>query len=113
MMGRRRSMVPTDAPLQSTTFRDLISNARGALDVIIIDTAPLVPVVDARYIAPLADCAVLCVRHGITKQSELRTCFDQLTDSLRSDAEVVTVLNCYEGRKKYYRYDGYYGYVGK
>ncbi|NBT52058.1 MAG: hypothetical protein EBT12_11000, partial [Marivivens sp.] len=59
MMGRRRSMVPTDAPLQSTTFRDLISNARGALDVIIIDTAPLVPVVDARYIAPLADCAVL------------------------------------------------------
>ena len=113
MMGRRRSMVPTDAPLQSTTFRDLISNARGALDVIIIDTAPLVPVVDARYIAPLADCAVLCVRHGITKQSELRTSFDQLTDSLRSDAEVVTVLNCYEGRDKTYRYDGYYGYAGK
>ncbi|NVJ95943.1 MAG: AAA family ATPase [Marivivens sp.] len=113
MMGRRRSMVPTDAPLQSTTFRDLISNARGALDVIIIDTAPLVPVVDARYIAPLADCAVLCVRHGITKQTELRTCFDQLTDSLRSDAEVVTVLNCYEGREKSYRYDGYYGYAGK
>ena len=113
MMGRRRSMVPTDAPLQSTTFRDLISNARGALDVIIIDTAPLVPVVDARYIAPLADCAVLCVRHGITKQSELRNSFDQLTDSLRSDAEVVTVLNCYEGRDKTYRYDGYYGYAGK
>ena len=113
MMGRRRSMVPTDAPLQSTTFRDLISNARGALDVIIIDTAPLVPVVDARYIAPLVDCAVLCVRQGITKQSELRTCFDQLTDSLRSDAEVVTVLNCYEGREKSYRYDGYYGYAGK
>ena len=113
MMGRRRSMVPTDAPLQSTTFRDLISNARGALDVIIIDTAPLVPVVDARYIAPLADCAVLCVRHGITKQSELRNSFDQLTDSLRSDAEVVTVLNCYEGRDKTYRYDGYYGYEGK
>ena len=113
MMGRRRSMVPTDAPLQSTTFRDLIANARGALDVIIIDTAPLVPVVDARYIAPLADCAVLCVRHGITKQSELRTSFDQLTDSLRSGAEVVTVLNCYEGRDKTYRYDGYYGYAGK
>ena len=109
MMGRHRSMVPTDAPLQSTTFQDLIDNARRALDVIIIDTAPLVPVVDARYIAPLADCAVLCVRYGVTKQSELRNSFEQLADSMRIDADVVTVLTCDEGRDKTYRYDGYYG----
>jgi Mrp family chromosome partitioning ATPase len=109
-MGRRRSDTPTDAPLQSQAFQELLNNAREALDVIVIDTAPLVPVVDARYIAPYADCVVLCVRFGITNQSDLRNSYEQLMDSVREDTKIVTVLNCFEGRENTYRYSGYYGY---
>ncbi|WP_194093787.1 GumC family protein [Marivivens aquimaris] len=108
MMGKRRSNVPTDAPLQSAAFEELIKNARKALDVIIIDTAPLVPVVDARYIAPMADAVVVCVRYGVTNQSDLRTCYEQLTDSVRQGTAMVSVLNCHEGQEKSYRYTGYY-----
>lgn len=110
IMGRRRSDTPTDAPLQSQAFQNLLNNARDALDVIVIDTAPLVPVVDARYIAPYADCVVLCVRFGITNQSDLRASYEQLMDSVRPDTKIVTVLNCFEGRENTYRYSGYYGY---
>ena len=110
IMGRRRSDTPTDAPLQSQAFQELLNNAREALDVIVIDTAPLVPVVDARYIAPYADCVVLCVRFGITNQSDLRNSYEQLMDSVREDTKIVTVLNCFEGRENTYRYSGYYGY---
>ncbi len=110
IMGRRRSDTPTDAPLQSQAFQELLNKAREALDVIVIDTAPLVPVVDARYIAPYADCVVLCVRFGITNQSDLRNSYEQLMDSVREDTKIVTVLNCFEGRENTYRYSGYYGY---
>mgnify|MGYP001159353015 CR=1 FL=1 len=111
MMGRRRSNVPTDAPLQSAAFEELLKNAREALDVIIIDTAPLVPVVDARYVAQHVDCVVMCVRYGVTNQSDLRMAHEQLLDSISPDTSLLTVLNAFEGQEKSYRYTGYYGYT--
>jgi len=109
ILGSRRANVPTDAPLQSDAFRDLVANARNAFDVVVIDSAPLIPVVDTQYIAPLVDAAVICVRFGEASQVELRTAYAQLRDTLPVEADVLSVLNCFEGGVQSYRYDGYYG----
>ena len=109
ILGSRRANVPTDAPLQSDAFRALVDNARKAFDVVVIDSAPLIPVVDTQYIAPLVDAAVICVRFGESSQIELRTAYAQLRDTLPVGADVLSVLNCFEGGAQSYRYDGYYG----
>ncbi len=109
ILGSRRANTPTDAPLQTDAFLEMIAETRGAFDVVVIDTAPLLPVVDTQYIAPLVDAAVICVRFGEANQAELRTASTLLGDTLATDAQTVTVLNCFEGIKQSYRYDGYYG----
>ncbi|MEH6834731.1 MULTISPECIES: GumC family protein [Falsihalocynthiibacter] len=109
ILGRDRADVPTDQLLQSDTFKNLLETAKMAMDIIILDTSPLLPVVDARYIAPHADVVVDCVRFGVTEQRDLRAAFGQLTASLRPDTPVVTLLNHDESKHTGYRYDGYYG----
>ncbi|MBI1415657.1 MAG: hypothetical protein GC146_00375 [Limimaricola sp.] len=111
IMGRRRSSIPTDAPLQTEGFANLIMDARKSFDVVIMDSAPLVPVVDARYISPFADVVVLCVRFGLARQADVRTAFEQLEESISDGAVIMTSLNCLEGKTADYRYSGYYGYA--
>ena len=95
--------------MQSNAFKDLITNARTVFDIIIVDSAPLVPVVDTQYIAPLVDAAVICVRFGEASQMELRNAYGQLRDTVKETAAVLSVLNFHEGGTHSYRYDGYYG----
>ncbi|WP_243394463.1 GNVR domain-containing protein [Yoonia maritima] len=109
ILGRKKSNIPTDAPLQSDVFIELINGARSSFDVIIIDTAPLAPVVDTRYVAPHVDAAVLCVRFGEASQSEVRSAFEQLVKAGRGNVKIVTALSCFEGGARNYRYDSYYG----
>ncbi|WP_106744934.1 Wzz/FepE/Etk N-terminal domain-containing protein [Yoonia maritima] len=108
ILGRKKAHTPTDAPLQSDVFVELINGARSSFDVIIIDTAPLVPVVDTRYVTPHVDAAVLCVRFGEASQSEVRSAFEQLVKAGRGNVKLVTALSCFEGRTRSYGYDGYY-----
>ncbi|SLN13328.1 Tyrosine-protein kinase ptk [Aquimixticola soesokkakensis] len=108
ILGRQRADVPTDQLLLSNTFESLMRNSRSAMDVVIVDTSPLVPVVDARYIAPYADIALEVVRFGVTGQGDLRNSYTQITESVRPGVPVLTVLNLDEGTTRGYRYDGYY-----
>jgi len=110
ILGNRRSDVPTDQILQSERFTGLVTKARESFDVIVIDTPPLLPVVDTRYVAPLADCTVLCVRFDETGQTDLRKSYEQLEDALPNADTVVSVLNFQEVTTRGYRYGGYYGY---
>ncbi|OUD08147.1 hypothetical protein BVC71_15180 [Marivivens niveibacter] len=109
ILGRKKSNVPTDAPLQSDVFSGLLNGARQSFDVIIVDTAPLVPVVDTRYVTPHVDAAVMCVRFGEATQSEVRSAYEQLANASRGNVKIVTALSCFEGSSRSYRYDGYYG----
>lgn len=100
--------MPADRLLQSSLFENLLKNARAVLDIIILDTSPLLPVVDARYVAPHADVIVNCVRFGVTGQNDLRSAFEQLNDSIRPGTPIFSVLNHDESSVTGYRYDGYY-----
>lgn len=108
IFGRQRSATPTDQPIQSEAFRRLIEDARQSFDVILIDTPPLSPVVDARYVAPLADCAVLCVRTGETSQADLRAAYEQLTDHAAPTTAVISALTFHPRTENDAHYSGLY-----
>ena len=48
VLGAGRSNVPTDQLISSATFDAILQEARRSFDMVVIDTSPLVPVVDAR-----------------------------------------------------------------
>jgi len=109
----KRSTVPTDQLINSVAFRSLIKVARDNFDVIIIDSPPLLPVVDTRYLAQYADAVVQVVRFITTTQSEAREAAAQTQEMMRPDASFYAVLSHEErggARYGYYaKYGGYYG----
>ncbi len=108
IVGRERSGQPTDQLVQSEAFLNVIKDACKRFDVVVIDTPPLIPVVDARYIAMQVDCAVFSVRAGETSQSDVRFAHDQLRDYMAEDAVILAVLNFHVGQESASRYSGYY-----
>lgn len=108
IFGRERSGQPTDQLVQSEAFRAVIEDGCRRFDVVIIDTPPVIPVVDARYIAMQCDCAVFCVRAGETSQSDVRYAFDQLVDYMPENSTILSVLNFHVGQESDSRYSGYY-----
>lgn len=104
ILGRGRAGIPTDQLLHSSAFESFIANARESMDIVLIDTSPIVPVVDARYVIPLADAVVMVVRHASTSQSYIREAYTQIADTAGERVRVFTVLNCDEKKLKAYGY---------
>ena len=84
--------------MQSKSFEALISDARKSFDAIILDTAPLVPIVDARYVAAHADAVLLCVRYGKTSQAQLRSAYEQVQVSASETTAVFAALTYFEDK---------------
>jgi polysaccharide biosynthesis transport protein len=106
----QRSNAPTDQLLNGPSFQGLMDSAIAGFDIVIIDSPPLLPVVDTRYLARFADAVVHVVRYGSTTQGELREAATQLREFLRKDAIYLGLLNMEErgGRQS-----GYYGEYGQ
>jgi exopolysaccharide transport family protein len=62
----------------SEAMRQLIDELRERYEVIILDTAPVLPLADTRVLSPLADSVLLVVRWGRTPHSVVRSALDQL-----------------------------------
>lgn len=92
--------------LGSSAMAALLKTMRRMFDIIVIDTPPLLPVTDAAVTAKHADGAVLVVRYGKTKRTQILSAMR----SLRSvDARILgTVLNMVPLRGA----DGYESYGG-
>ncbi|PID37178.1 MAG: hypothetical protein CR993_01345 [Rhodobacterales bacterium] len=108
LVGRGRADVPTDQLLMSRQFQLLLDSARDAVDVILIDTSPLNAVVDAQFIAPFADAAVLCVRFADTSQTDLRLAHARLRETLRPEVPIVAALTRDISGASGYDESGYY-----
>lgn len=78
VLGAQPADGPTDKVLQSAGFTQLVRNARTLFDVVILDTPPLIPVVDARYLVSLTDVYLFCVRAGFADQRLVREAFRDL-----------------------------------
>lgn len=112
VLGAGRSNVPTDQMLSSRTFDTMLNDSRAAFDVVIIDTSPLAPVVDARYIAHHADAVVMMVRWATTNQGDLRQAVNGVREAMSPDTDFHTALSHQQYRQASYRYDGYYSGYG-
>ncbi|MDO9524266.1 MAG: polysaccharide biosynthesis tyrosine autokinase [Gemmobacter sp.] len=109
-----RSSQPTDQLINSPRFAAVIEAVRDSWDVIILDSPPLLPVVDTRYLAQIADIAVMVVRFSNTTQGEIREASSQVQEVLPPGVRLLGVLNRQSqrsGRRGYYNgaYAAYYG----
>ncbi len=62
----------------STAMRELIEELRNRYEVVILDTAPVLPLADTRMLSPLADSVLLVVRWARTRHSAVRSAVEQL-----------------------------------
>lgn len=108
MPGGERSDMPTDCLLDSGRFDDVLRGACSGMDVVIVDTSPLIPIVDARYIARRADVIVHCVGYLSTGLGDVRHGLADLVGSARRGTPMIFVLNRDETKMKSYQFDGYY-----
>ena len=106
--GAGRALAQTDHLLGGAAFETLLRDARGQYDTIIIDSPPLLPVVDGRYLAAHADAAVLLVRFAQVAQGDIRSAIATLREALRPGADLVTVLSHLPAGSSGYGYAGYY-----
>ncbi len=119
-----RSLIPTSHPnlfvvpsgplppnptelLEWVGFDAIIEQMKQKVDVIVIDSSPLLAVADARILAAKADATILVVEQGRTRASALRAAYHA---TARANANVLgVVLNkVRRGRSGYGSYYYYY-----
>jgi succinoglycan biosynthesis transport protein ExoP len=110
IVGSRRSDVPTDQLVAGKTFTRLVAAARKNFDVVILDTPPIGPVVDALYLAGMADAIAFVVKYSATPQQEVKAAMAALQSAKSEDVPVLTILNQQTSNPAAYRgkYAGYY-----
>lgn len=83
--------------LNNHRFADLIAQFREQYDYVLIDNAPLIPVVDALLCAKISDGVVLVVNRGTVRQKVLHSVCSQIE---KSGSEVIGVILNDNGKKK-------------
>lgn len=111
IVGSKRSDMPTDHFSAGSSLETLINSAKKQFDYIILDTPPIIPVVDGLYLAEYADIVAMVVRWASTSQGEAKETVTSLTQVLRPGTEIITIMNQQENNPRGYRYkySGYYG----
>ncbi len=109
LLTPQRSDLPTDDLIASRPFDRLLEAARNTFDIVVLDTPPLGPVVDALYLARHADAVVYVVQWAATSQSDIRHTYQPFKDVLTQGACVVPILNQQDmGSMLYFRRYGHY-----
>jgi capsular exopolysaccharide synthesis family protein len=101
---------PTELILNGR-LEQLLATLRASFDYIIIDTAPVGPVTDARLLAPFADATLYVVRHDRTPKFNLK-----MVEDLYEQGDLGKLNIIFNGLKMRglpgyaYGYGGGYGY---
>jgi capsular exopolysaccharide synthesis family protein len=93
--------------LTSAKFSEFIGEVREAFDMVVIDSSPLLAVVDPLELVEQSDCVLLCVRAHRTRRDDLRATRSALTNLPDRPCGVV-VTGLRRGGPDAYPY--YYGY---
>jgi Mrp family chromosome partitioning ATPase len=73
----------------SQRMRDLIAELRGEFEYIVMDTSPLLPVVDALAVATVADKVLVIVEWGQTPRASISAAFKVLRPEVHRVAGIV------------------------
>ncbi|WP_405380807.1 GumC family protein [Maribacter sp. LLG6340-A2] len=95
--------IPPNAPqlLSSGAFEEFIAKAKAFYDIIIVDTAPTLPVTDTLLIADNADVTLFVARAGVTEKSVLEEANElNRRDKLKNMAFVLNDAKI-NGKKTY------------
>lgn len=65
---------------RSARLAAFLREARETHDVVVIDSAPLLPVVDTLELLPLVDAAILCIRDGRTTREQARAAIELMAN---------------------------------
>jgi uncharacterized protein involved in exopolysaccharide biosynthesis/Mrp family chromosome partitioning ATPase len=107
-----RSPAPAEL-LRSSAMKDLLQRFREQFDFVVVDSAPLLPVVDSHVLVKQCDAAVLVTRSGHTPRQTVITSKDLIE---RQNGKFTgVVLNDFDvgdyAQKYYYSFQSYgYGY---
>ncbi|SEL20174.1 capsular exopolysaccharide family [Maribacter orientalis] len=97
--------IPPNAPqlLSSGAFEDFITQAKQFYDIIVVDTAPTMPVTDTLLIADYADVTLFVARAGVTDKTVLQEANElNRRDKLKNMAFVLNDTQM--GSKENYSY---------
>lgn len=108
IVGATGSRTATDSLLDSARLERLLELAQGWFDFIVIDSSPLLPVIDARLLLRYATAAVIVVRWAQTSQQEVRAALSDLGRVNYRNVPVFAVLNQVEVGSFGYGYRGRY-----
>ncbi|QHS63111.1 GumC family protein [Chitinophaga agri] len=101
---------PTELILNGR-LEHLLANLRASFDYVIIDSAPVGPVTDARLLAPFADATLYVVRHDRTPKFNLKMVEDLYEQGDLGKLNIVFNGLKMRGAPGYaYGYGGGYGY---
>lgn len=116
--GATPKMLHTNEIIASAAMKKFFEGLRSAYDYIIVDLAPLAPVVDARTTTTFVDSYVYVVEWGRTKidiversLSDARGVYDRLLGVVLNKADTA-VLGRYEGYHGNYYHNKYYARYG-
>ena len=114
LVGGGRAKVPTDALISSPRAKKVFEVLREGFDYVIIDSAPVLPVVDTLYLAPYVDAVVMVVRFASTSQRDVTRAYSRITNEMNENTAFLPLLTMEEGqRRKAYYYRGYYHGYGQ
>jgi len=114
LVGGGRAKVPTDALISSPRAKKVFEVLREGFDYVIIDSAPVLPVVDTLYLTPYVDAVVMGVRFASTSQRDVTRAYSRITNEMNENTAFLPLLTMEEGqRRKAYYYRGYYHGYGQ
>lgn len=112
VMNAGKTKIAACELLRSEAMDNLLKEARGKFDMVVVDTPPLNLVTDAELIYPLVDYSLLVLHYGRHSMDEIKETVERI--KRYSDKPGAIVVNHCEHEPGRYGY-GYYGkgYYGK
>jgi capsular exopolysaccharide synthesis family protein len=110
IVASRPSSVPTDELVSGKRLLEVLDYAHKNYDVVVLDTPPVGPVVDALYMVPHVDVVLFVVRAGTTTQTEARMALSAIGSARAEGTHMLAILNQQEKASATYKskYDSYY-----
>ncbi len=108
VIPRGDSIVPASEAYSDEVFADLIRDSRGRYDLILVDAAPVVPVIEPILMAEHVDAILVVAMAGKTPVTAVRRSMQILAPVVSKIAGIV-LNNAMNGLPYYYDYR-YYGY---
>lgn len=104
----KSSLTPKDV-FGSAAMERLLQNLRNEYDLVILDTAPVLPVADTRVLAPKADTVVFLARWRKTPEHAIENAFRQLVGTgAHVGGVALTQVDMKQQQKYGYGDPGYY-----